>query len=93
MQAINLNPMSFRIIRVFHVAIGRIGSQILTGFAFLLHRCLDLLAAVLHIKLVDDVQERRKVIIHLISAVHTAVDGNEPDVVFREAEKGVASIP
>lgn len=34
----------------------------------------------------DDVQERRKVVIHLIGTVHTAIDGNEPDIVLREKD-------
>ena len=78
--------MSLGIIGVFHVAVGWIGGQIFTGFAFLLHGCLDLLAAVLYIELIDDVQERRKVVIHLIGTVHTAIDGNEPDIVLREKD-------
>ena len=70
--------------RVFHVAIGRIGGQILTGFAFLLHNRLDLFTAVLDIELVDDIQERSKVIVLLVGAVHTAVHGDETDIVFGE---------
>ena len=53
------DPVGFRGLRILHVAIGRIGGQILTGFTLLLHGCLDLFAAVLHIELVDNVQERR----------------------------------
>lgn len=45
--------MSLGIIGVFHVAVGWIGGQIFTGFAFLLHGCLDLLAAVLYIELIE----------------------------------------
>ena len=71
------DPMFLWVIRVFHVAVGRIGSQVLPGFAFLLHGRLDLLAAVLDVKLVDDVQERCKVIVLLIGAVHTAIESNE----------------
>jgi len=41
--------MSFWIVGVFHVAVGRVGSQVLTGFAFLLHNRFDLFAAVLDI--------------------------------------------
>ena len=44
--------MSLWIVGVFHIAIGRVGSQILTGFTFLLHNGTDFLTAVLDIELV-----------------------------------------
>ena len=71
--------MSLRIVWVFHVAIGRVGGQILTGFAFLLHGCLDLFA-VLDIELIDDIQEQSKIVVLLVGAVHTAVDCDEADI-------------
>ena len=83
------NPMLLRIVGVFHVAIGRIGGQILTGFAFLLHGCLNLFTAVLDVKFVDDIQERSKIVVLLIGAVHTAVYGNETDIVFGEKHLGI----
>ena len=78
------NPMSLWIVGVFHVAIGRVGSQILTGFTFLFHNRLNLFTAVLDIELVDDIQERRKIVVLLIGTVHTAVHSDEADIVFRE---------
>ena len=76
--------MSLWIVGIFHVAVGRVGGQILTGFAFLLHNRFDLFTAVLDIELVDDIQERSKVVVLLIGAVHTAVHGDETDIVFGE---------
>ena len=54
----------------------------LTGFAFLLHNCFDLFTAVLDIELIDDIQERSKIVVLLIGAVHAAVHGDETDIVF-----------
>ena len=74
--------MSLWIVGIFHVAVGRVGGQILTGFAFLLHNCFDLFTAVLDIELIDDIQERSKIVVLLIGAVHAAVHGDETDIVF-----------
>lgn len=76
--------MSLWIVGVFHVAVGRVGGKILTGFAFLLHNSFDLFTAVLDIELVDDIQERSKIVVLLIGAVHAAVHGDETDIVFGE---------
>lgn len=76
------NPTSLWIGGVFHVAVGRVGGQILTRFTFLLHNRFDLFIAVLDIELIDDIQERSKVIILLIGAVHTAVHSDETDIVL-----------
>ena len=78
------NPMSLWIVGVFHVAVGWVGGQILTGFTFLLHNRFDLFTAVLDIELVDDIQERSKIVVLLIGAVHTAIHGDETDIVFGE---------
>lgn len=76
------NPMSLWIVGVFHVAVGRVSSQILTRFTFLLHNRFDFFTAVLDIELIDDIQERSKIVVLLIGAVHTAVYGDETDIMF-----------
>ena len=76
--------MSLWIVGVFHVAVGWVGGQILTGFAFLLHGCLDLLTAVLDIELIDDIQERSKIVVLLIGTIHAAVYSDEADIVIPE---------
>ena len=76
--------MSFGIVRVFHIAVGRIGGQILTGFTLLLHDCFDLFTAVLDIEFIHDVQERSKIVVLLIGTVHTAVHSDEANIVFGE---------
>ena len=84
-----INDPVFRVIRIFRVAIRRMCCQILPGLTLLSHSSDDLLAGILHIELVDDVQERREVIILLVGAVHTAVDGNEANVVLGEHHLGI----
>ena len=74
------NPMSLWIVGVFHIAVGWVGGQILTRFTFLLHNRFDFFTAVLDIELVDDIQERSKIIVLLIGAVHTAVHGCAPGI-------------
>ena len=84
-----INDPVFRVIRIFRVAIRRMCCQVLPGLTLLSHSSDDLLAGVLHIELIDDVQKRREVIILLVGAVHTAVDGNEADVVLRKHHLGI----
>ena len=83
------NPMLLWIVGVFHVAVGRVGGQILASFAFLPHNVTDFLTAVLDVKFVDDIQKRRKIVVLLIGAVHTAVYGDETDIVFGEKHLGI----
>ena len=78
------NPMSLWIVGVFHVAVGWVGGQILTGFAFLLHNRFDLFTAVLDIELVDDIQKWSKVVVLLIGAVHSAVHSDGTNIMFGE---------
>ena len=78
------NPMLLWIVRVFHVAVGWVSGQILSSFTFLLHNGTDFLTAVLDVKFVDDIQKRRKIVVLLIGAVHTAVYSDETDIVFGE---------
>ena len=37
----------------------------------------------------DNIDERDELIVLLVSAVHTAVDGNEPHVILRECDLGI----
>ena len=70
--------------RVFQISVWHVGRKRFPGIAFCLEYSADLLACVLGIELVEDVDERCHVVIHLICAVHTVIDGDKADIVVRE---------
>lgn len=72
------------VIGVFQIAVRRIGSQRFTGISFGAEHSLDFLAGVFGVELVENVDERRHVVLHLICTVYTVVDGDEVDIVVRE---------
>lgn len=69
------------VIGVFQIAVRRIGSQRFTGIPFSSEYSLDFLAGAFGIELVENVDERRHVVVHLIGTVYTVVDGDEADIV------------
>ena len=69
------------VIGVFQITVRRIGSQRFTGIPFSSEYSLDFLAGVFGIELVENVDERRHVVVHLIGTVYTVVDGDEADIV------------
>lgn len=52
---------------------------------------LDLVAGVLGVPLVHDVQERREVVVGGLCAVHAVVDGNEADALLGKNDLGVVA--
>ena len=80
----DLRVNGYLLLTAAYRSLSRLSSALSAKASTLRSSSLDLLAAVLHIELVDDVQERRKVIVRLIGTVHTAVDGDESDIVFRK---------
>ena len=68
------------VVRVFEVAIGWIGTQRFAGLAFSLEYRADLLAGILGIPFVDNIEERGKITVLLVGAVHSVVDGDEADI-------------
>ena len=72
------------VIGVFQIAVRRIGSQRFAGISFGTEHSLDFFAGVFGIELVENVDERRHVIVHLIGTVYTVIDGDEADIVVWE---------
>jgi len=79
------------IIWVFEVAIGWIGTQRFAGLALCLEHRTNLLTGVLGVPFVDDVEERSKIAVLLIGAVHAVVDGNESDICAGQYHLGVVA--
>ena len=79
------------IVRVFEIAIRRIGTQRLAGFTLRLEHRSDFLTGVLGIPFVDDVEKRSKIAVLLIGAVYAVVDGNEPDIGTGQHHLGVVA--
>ena len=79
--------------RVFEVTIRRVGTQGLTGLTFGLKHRADFLAGVLGIPFVDNVEERGKITVLLIGAVHAVIDGDKPDIGAGQYNLGVVAYP
>ena len=77
------DPVVF-ILRVLQVTIRRIRTERLSGIALGPEYSFHLLAGVLSVEFIENVDERGHIIINLILAVHTVVDGDEADIVGRE---------
>ena len=80
------------ILRIFEVAIGRIGTQRLTGFTLCLEHCSDLLAGVFGIPFVDDIEEGSKIAVLLVGTVHTVIDSDETDICAGQNYLGVVYV-
>ena len=72
------------ILRVLQITVRRVCGQRFAGVPFGAEHSLDLLAGILGVELVKDVDEGRHIVVHLVCAVHAVVDGDEADVVVRE---------
>ena len=72
------NPVHL-VVRAFDVAVCRIRAEPLAILPFRLEHGAHLLAGVLSVPLVDNIQKWRKIAILMIGAVDTVVDGDEAD--------------
>ena len=79
-----VNDPMVLVLRNFQITVWRIDCQRFAGVAFFAEHGLYLLAGVLGVELVEDVDEGRHVVVQLVFAVHAVVDGDEADVVVRE---------
>lgn len=79
------------IVRVFEVAIRRIGTQRFAGFTLCLEHRTDFLTGVLGVPFVDDIKKRSKIAVLLIGAVHAVVDGNESNICAGQHHLGVVT--
>ena len=82
------NPSLFAL-RVFHIAIGRVGAEMFPCFPFGLHHRADFLACIFCIPLVDDVQKRCEVAVLLVCAVNTVIDCDKPHALFYKQDFGI----
>ena len=76
---------------VFHIAVGNIGGQWNTPFAFCLVDCPDFPAGVTGVKFVEPVFDSGEVIVDAvgIGGIEIIIDGNEANAVLWEGEVGV----
>ena len=83
------NPMSLWIVGVFHVAVGRVGGQILTGFAFLLHNRFNLFTAVLDIELIEHTSFGKVKRKQQKSSIHAGLrrDGSRSDTSLSDGQR------
>lgn len=79
------------VLRIFEIAIRWIGTQRLTRFALGLEHRSDLLAGVLGVPFVDDIEERGKIAVLLIGTVYAVVDGDEADISAGQNYLGVVT--
>ena len=82
------NPVQF-VLRVFHLPMRRVCAEQLTRLPFRLKHSADFPAGILGVKLVEDIDERGHVVLCLVRAVHTVVDGNEPHVSVGKNHLGI----
>lgn len=79
------------VIWVFEITIRRIGTQRFAGFAFCFEHRTDLLTGVLGIEFIENIDERSKIAVLLICAVHAVVDGNKADICAGKSHLGVVA--
>ena len=77
------DPVVF-ILRILQISIRRICTQGLAGITLCPKYGFHLFAGVLGVEFVENVDERSHIVINLILAVHSIVDGNEADIVSRK---------
>jgi hypothetical protein len=94
MPAMNLcgllinNPVVF-ILRVFDIPIRRVCAERLSGLTLGFEHGPDLAAGVLGIEFIEDIDERRHIVLGAVDAVNTVVDGDEADVGIGENHLGI----
>ena len=72
------------ILRVFQITVWRIRAERLSGIALAAKHGFYLFAGVLGVEFVENIDEWRHVIINLILAVHTIVNGDKANIMRRE---------
>lgn len=72
-------PVSF-IRWVFDITVRQISAKRLARLSLGFEHSSDFTAGVLGIKFVENIDERRHVVLHLVVAVHAIIDGNKTDV-------------
>ena len=77
------------IVRVFGVAVWRLGTQRFAGFALCLEHRTNFLTGVLGIKFVENVDKRSKITVLLIGTVHAVVDGNKAYICAGKSDLGI----
>lgn len=77
------------ILRVLDVTIRWVSAERLSGLTFEFEHSADFTAGVLGIELIEDIDERRHIVLGAVDAVNTVVDGNEADVGIGENHLGI----
>ena len=76
------------VLRIFNVAEGRIRAERLSGVSLGFKHGSDFPTGVLGVEFVEQVDERRHVVLRAVYAVHTVIYGDETDIVVREHHLG-----
>ena len=83
------NPLLF-VRWVFHIPVGRIGTEVFPGVSFGPHNSPNLLAGIARVEVVEQVAKRGKIVVPFV-AVHTVIDGDISNITFRKETLGIVA--